>query len=129
MNQIKNSGRQATMLESEMNVYVSELNSGCHLMLNVDPYLATYAKGMSPSLGVTVLNQLNPEVEATLTLMITGPGGYGFYDFQPIDVSADAVREYSFDWSIPDVAGAYVVEVGLVPAQLTAYDTAWLKVG
>jgi hypothetical protein len=29
---------------------------------------------------------------------------------------------------VPDVAGTYVVEVGLVPAQLTAYDAAWLEV-
>jgi len=28
-----------------MNVYVTELNKGCYLMLNVDPNLATYTKG------------------------------------------------------------------------------------
>ena len=128
MNQIKNSGWQATMLESEMNVYVNELNSGCHLMLNVDPNLATYAKGESLTLGVMVLNQLNPQLETTLTLTITGPGSYSFYDFQPVNVSANAINEYSFDWSIPDLAGSYVVEIGLVPAQLTAYDTSWVKV-
>ena len=44
-------------------------------------------------------------------------------------MAADAaVGEYRFSWSIPDVAGTYVVEVGVVPAQLTAYDTAWLAV-
>jgi hypothetical protein len=32
-------------------------------------------------------------------------------------VRADAVRDCSFSWFVPEVAGTYVVEVGLVPAQ------------
>jgi hypothetical protein len=127
MDQIKNSGRQATMLENEMNVYVTELNSGCHLMLSVDPNLATYTKGGSVTLGVTVLNQLNPQLENTLTLTITGPGGYSFYDFQPINVSTNSVGEYSFSWVVPDAKGTYVVETSLIPNQLTAYDAKWLQ--
>jgi hypothetical protein len=35
---------------------------------------------------------------------------------------------WGFSWVVPDVAGTYVAEVGLVPAQLTAYDAAWIKV-
>jgi len=45
-----------------------------------------------------------------------------------VAVGADEVKDYSFTWSIPNVVGAYVVEVGLVPAQLSACDTAWLRV-
>jgi hypothetical protein len=128
MNQIKNSGLQVTMLESEMNVYVTELNNGCHLTLNVDPNLATYTKGQSLNLGVTVLNQLNPPLNSTLTLTVTGPSYNYYYDFQSISVSADSVHEYSFIWNIPAVTGTYVVEVGLVPAELTAYDAKWIEV-
>jgi hypothetical protein len=62
---------------------------------------------------------------STLALTVTGPGNYYYFDFQPVNVTADAVCEYSFTWSIPNVSGTYVVEVGLVPAQLTAYDVAW----
>jgi hypothetical protein len=51
-----------------------------------------------------------------------------FYDFQNIVVAVDMVGEYSFVWVVPDVAGTYVVEVGLVPPQLTAYAV-WLEVG
>ncbi len=127
MNEIKNSDRQVTMLESEMNVYITELNSACYLMLNVDPNLATYNKGQSLNLGVTVFNQLNPSFSSTLTLTVTGPSYY-YYDFQPISVSADATCEYSFLWNVPGVTGTYVVEVSLAPAQLTAYDVSWLKV-
>ena len=43
-------------------------------------------------------------------------------------MAADAVEAYRFSWSIPNVAGTYMVEVSLIPAQLTAYDTAWLEV-
>ena len=43
-------------------------------------------------------------------------------------VSADSVHEYSFIWNIPAVTGTYVVEVGLVPAELTAYDAKWIEV-
>jgi hypothetical protein len=45
-----------------------------------------------------------------------------------VAVGANEVKDYSFNWVVPDVAGTYIVEVGLVPAQLTAYDTTWLKV-
>jgi hypothetical protein len=78
--------------------------------------------------GVTVFNRLSPELEAALTLTVTGPGGFYYYDFQPVAVAADGVRDYGFGWVVPDVAGTYMVEVGLVPAQLTAYDAAWLRV-
>jgi hypothetical protein len=61
-------------------------------------------------------------------LTVTGPGNYGYFDVQPISVPGGTVREDTFVWVVPNVAGTYMVEVGLVPARLTAYDTAWLKV-
>jgi hypothetical protein len=61
-------------------------------------------------------------------LTVYGPGRYYHYDFEPVAVGANEVKEYSFSWVVPDVAGTYVVEASLVPAQLTAYDAAWLKV-
>lgn len=99
-----------------------------HLLLSVDPLQTIYSGGQSLTFMVNVFNQANPALEATLTLTVTGPDGYGYYDFQPISVSADAVHEYSFIWNVPAVTGTYVVEVSLVPAQLTAYDAVWLKV-
>ena len=101
---------------------------GSHLLLSVESFQTIYSQGQSLTFMVNVLNQANPALEATLTLTVIGPGGYGYYEFQPISVAADAVREYSFTWIIPVVAGTYVVEVSLVPTQLTAYDAAWLKV-
>ncbi len=77
---------------------------------------------------VTVFNELNPVLDSTLALTVTGPSGYYHYDFQPVAVPADEVKDYSFNWIVPDVAGTYVVESSLVPAQLTAYDATWLKV-
>ncbi len=61
-------------------------------------------------------------------MKVIGPSGYYHYDFQPVAVVADEVKDYSFSWVIPNFAGTYVVEVGLVPAQLTAYDVTWLEV-
>jgi len=63
-----------------------------------------------------------------LALTVTGPNGYYHYDFQPISVGVNEVKDYSFSWVIPDAAGTYTVEVGLAPAQLTAYDTSLTKV-
>jgi hypothetical protein len=74
-----------------------------------------------------VFDQLDPALGSSLTLTITGPGNYGYFDVQPISVSAGTVGEYTFDWVVPNVAGKYVVEVGLAPSLLTAYDTAWLE--
>lgn len=99
-----------------------------HLVLTVEPSQATYMEGQSVTLAVSVFNQLNPPLESTLTLTVTGPSVYYYFDFQRISVAADAVSEYSFSWDVPDVAGTYVVEVGLVPPMLTAYDAVWLEV-
>ena len=38
------------------------------------------------------------------------------------------VKDFSFGWVVPDVAGTYVVEVSLAPVVLTAYDTVWLEI-
>jgi hypothetical protein len=98
-----------------------------YLMLNVNPQ-ANYIKGQQVTLTVTVLNQLNPQLDSTLTLTITGPNGYTYYDFQPINVSANSVAEYSISWNVPNTDGKYVVEASLVPMQLTAYDAKWLQI-
>jgi hypothetical protein len=42
-------------------------------------------------------------------------------------VAANTVGEFGFTWVVPNVAGKYVVEAGLAPSLLTAYDTAWLE--
>lgn len=99
-----------------------------HLLLSVDPSQTTYASGQSLTLAVTVFNEFNPPMESTLTLTVTGPSSYYLYDFQPIELEANEVKDYSFSWTVPDFAGTYTVEVGLVPAQLTAYDAVWLEV-
>ena len=98
-----------------------------NLRLSEDPSQATYTAGQSLNLDVTVFNQPNSPLNSALTLTVTGPENYYYYDFQAINVTANTVGEYSFTWSIPNVAGTYVVEVGLAPAQLTSVDVAWLK--
>lgn len=99
-----------------------------HLLLSVEPDQPAYVRGQSLALKVTVFNELKPALESALALTVTGPDGYYHYDFQPVAVAAGGVKDYGFSWVVPDVAGTYVVEVGLVPAQLTAYDTVWLEV-
>jgi hypothetical protein len=99
-----------------------------HLLLTAEPSQATYDRSQSLTLDVTVLNQLNPPLNSTLTLTVTGPSGYYYFDFQTINVTADAVGECSFAWSVPAVAGTYAVEVSLIPPLLTAYDAVWLRV-
>ena len=98
------------------------------LLLTTSPNQASYLRGQPVTLTVNVFNQLNPRLESTLTLSVTGPDNYSYFDFQTTNVAADTVGEYSFKWIIPYVAGTYVVDVGLAPAHLTAYDTAWLNV-
>jgi hypothetical protein len=98
-----------------------------YLMLSVDPDLTTYEGGQSVTLDVTVLNELSSSVESTLTLTVTGPAGYSYFDFDRINAAA-GYSEDSFNWAFPNAAGTYIVEVSLVPIQLTAYDAAWLEV-
>jgi hypothetical protein len=99
-----------------------------HLLLTAQPDQATYSGGQTVTFTIDVLNQLCPALTSTLTLTVTGPNGYYYYDFQSINVTANSVNEYSFTWNTPNAAGTYVVEVSLIPAQLTAYDAVWLQV-
>jgi poly(3-hydroxybutyrate) depolymerase len=99
-----------------------------HLFLTSGSAQGSYLRGQTVTFTVNVLNQLNPALGSSLTLTVTGPSNYGYFNVQPIDVPAGAVGEYNFNWVVPKVAGMYVVEVGLVPVQLTAYDTEWLEV-
>jgi peptidoglycan/xylan/chitin deacetylase (PgdA/CDA1 family) len=99
-----------------------------YLVLTLDSSQARIARGQSATVSVDVFNRLDPVLESSLALTVTGPRNYSYFEVQPISVSADTVREYSFTWDVPNVAGTYTVEVGLVPAQLTAYDTVWLNV-
>jgi hypothetical protein len=99
-----------------------------HLLLTVEPSQSTYTGGQALTFTVNVFSHSYVAFEPSLALTVTGPAGYGFFDVQPILVPAGTVGEYSFTWAFPEVAGTYVVEVSLVPAQLTAYDEVWLKV-
>jgi hypothetical protein len=98
-----------------------------YLLLTVEPNQGSYSNGQHVTFAVSVFNGLNPALESTLTLTVTGPGGYSYYDFQPMKVAANTVSEFGFTWVFPSVAGKYVVEAGLVPSLLTAYDTVWLE--
>jgi hypothetical protein len=99
-----------------------------HLLLTVQPGQATYSGGQPVIFTVDVLNQLCPALASTLTLTVTGPTGYYYFDYQGVSVTANSVDEYGFIWTTPSVTGTYMVEVGLMPAQLTAYDAVWLVV-
>jgi hypothetical protein len=77
---------------------------------------------------VTIFNDNDSASESSLALTANGPEEYSFHDTQPVNVSAGKFMEYSFTWIVPDAAGTYLVEVELAPAQLTAYDAAWLAV-
>jgi len=103
-------------------------SQSAHLLLSVEPSQAGYLRGQSVTFAVTVFNQLLPPLDTTLTLTVTGPGNYYYFDFQSVNVTADTVGEDSFNWDVPNVAGTYVVEASLVPPQLTAYDAVWLEV-
>jgi hypothetical protein len=78
--------------------------------------------------AVSVFNQQNPPLDSTLALTIIGPDNYGYFDSQKISVSADTVGQYSFTWAVPDASGTYMVDVELIPPQISAYDAVWLQV-
>jgi len=98
-----------------------------YLLVTVEPIQATYSIGQTVTFTVNVFNQKNYALEATLALTASGPGDYYVFDFDGISVAADAVGEFGFGWVVPDFVGTYVVEVCLVPPQLTAYDAVWLE--
>jgi peptidoglycan/xylan/chitin deacetylase (PgdA/CDA1 family) len=99
-----------------------------NLQLTAGPNQTTYKKGTPVTFEVDVFNQLNPSLQSTLSLTVTGPGGHYFYDIQPVSIAANGVSQYSFSWTAPNVAGTYVIETSLAPSLLTAYDAVCLKV-
>jgi peptidoglycan/xylan/chitin deacetylase (PgdA/CDA1 family) len=121
LNATDNNGR-----ETKSNVTANIDVYSVYLLLNIDPH-SPYTKGQQSIVTVTVLNQKNPQLNATLTLSVTGPAGYCFYDFQPITVPANSINEYSFNWLVPNATGTYMIETSLVPVQLTAYDAKCLQ--
>jgi hypothetical protein len=111
----------------QSNVVSDILVGSVYLLLTAGPGQGPYVRGESVTFTVDVFDQLDPALGSSLTLTITGPGNYGYFDVQPIRVPAGTVGEYTFDWVVPNAAGKYVVEVELTPSLLTAYDTAWLE--
>lgn len=99
-----------------------------YLVIAQGPSQGQVMKGQSATITVDVFNQKDPSLGASLTLAITGPSNYGYFDVQPLSVPAGTDREYTFNWTVPNTSGTYIIEVGLAPAQLTAYDASWLKV-
>jgi pimeloyl-ACP methyl ester carboxylesterase len=99
-----------------------------YLLLTADLAQGPYVVGHSITFTVNVFNKSDPAVGSGLILTVTGPDNYGYFDVQPLSVPADGIGEYSFTWIVPAVSGTYVVEVSLVPPQLTAYDAVWLQV-
>jgi hypothetical protein len=97
------------------------------LLLTATPDQDAYTGGQEVTFAVNVFNQQNPPLHSTLFLTITGPESYSYMDFQAVDIAADSVAEYSFNWNLPGASGTYTAEVNLVPAQLTAYDALWLQ--
>jgi pimeloyl-ACP methyl ester carboxylesterase len=110
----------------QSNVVSDVLVCSAYLLLTVDPAQGTYVREQSVTFTVNVFNELDPVLGSSLTLTVSGPSDYGYFDVQPVSVAAGTVGEYTFDWVVPDVAGTYFVEVELVPALLTAYDAVWL---
>ena len=96
------------------------------LLLIASPSQVSYARGQLITFTVAVFNRLLPALNSTLTLSITGPGGYSFVDFQPIKVAANGVGDYSFSWTAPAITGTYFVETGLAPSMLSAFDVKWV---
>jgi len=77
---------------------------------------------------VCALRVVDEVVVDGLTVGWRGLEGWPYWGSGRVAVGADMVRDYGFSWVVPDASEKYVVEVGLVSAQLTAYDAAWLKV-
>jgi phenolic acid decarboxylase len=99
-----------------------------YLQLNAGIGQSTYSPQQAVTFTVDLFNGFNSSLQSTLTLTITGPNGYYFYDFQPINLTRGENGECTFDWTVPNVAGTYIVETGLTPTLLTAYDATWLQV-
>jgi hypothetical protein len=85
-------------------ILTSSPSQAVHLLLTVEPNQATYTRGQSVDFVVNVFNRLNPSFDSTFTLTVTGPSSYYYFDFQRINVTADAVSECSFSWVVPGVA-------------------------
>jgi len=101
----------------------------CSVYLMLTPTSqGSYSRGQLVTFTVDLFNQNDPSFASSLTLTISGQNNYGYFDAQPVNVKLGGVKEYSFDWVVPNTSGTYLVSVGLAPAQLIACDETWLNV-
>jgi len=91
---------------------------------------STYSKGETVTIDVTVFNPTGTTLEATLSVSITGPGGYYHFDFTDIEIVDSSLWTYTFTWVIPadSQAGTYVISAGLTPPELDAYDVEYVEI-
>jgi hypothetical protein len=116
------SNKAQSNIITNLNVY------SINLLLTAGANQPTYTPGQTVTFTVEVFNRLNPSFKSTLTFTVTGPNGYYFYDSQPINLANNTNCEYTFDWTVPNTPGTYIVETSLAPSLLTAYDATWQNV-
>jgi len=114
--------------EAQSNIVSDIQVYSVYLSLNVEPKKPTYEKQQQVTFSVTIFNQLNPALDTSLILTVTGPNGYHLCHPFPISVKANSAQEHSLSWVVPEAPGTYIAEVQLAPSSLTAYDTVWLKI-
>lgn len=88
---------------------------------------STASRGRLVSLSITVFNPTSPALNANVTVQITGPSNYVYFDVVQVHVAASLQLTTYYDWTVPNQAGTYSVTVGLLSANPGGIDTATIQ--
>jgi hypothetical protein len=78
---------------------------------------STASQGQSVTMSITVFNPTSSALNANVTVQITGPSNYVWFDVVQVQVAASSQLTTYYDWTVPSQSGTYLVTVGLLSAR------------
>ena len=88
----------------------------------------TATQGQTMTLSVTVLNPSGSDLNATISIQLTGPNNYTSFDVVQLRVGGNSQSTGFYDWPVPYQPGTYTVVAGLLPPTPGGVDLATVQV-
>jgi glucose/arabinose dehydrogenase len=89
---------------------------------------ATSLRGQTTPLTITIFNPTSTALSTQVTVAITGPNSYTYFDTAQVSVASQSETTIQIDWTAPNQSGNYTVTVALLPPRTGAFDLATIQI-
>ena len=89
---------------------------------------ATTPNGQTVTLQITVFNNATSQLNANVTIEITGPNNYVLFNVIPVQVAASSHSTGYYDWAVPTQTGSYTIMVSMLPPSTGGVDLETIQV-